>query len=47
MRYYEGDILYNYRHEIMTEEQIKFISACIIQSLTYLRKKKLLIEMLE
>ena len=42
INYYEGDILYNYRHEIMTEEQIKFISACIIQSLTYLRKKKII-----
>ena len=37
--YYKGDILYNYKDEIFTEEQIKFISACIIQSLTYLREK--------
>lgn len=37
--YYKGDILHNYKDETYTEEQIKFISACIIQSLIYLREK--------
>ena len=40
--YFEGDILYNYSDEIYSEEEIKFISACIIQSLFYLRKKKII-----
>ena len=40
--YFKGDILFNYKDENMSEEQIKFISACIIQSLTYLRKKEII-----
>jgi serine/threonine protein kinase len=38
--YYDGKNLNFYRKNIMTEEQIKFVSACVIQSLTYLREKK-------
>ena len=45
--FYEGDMLYNYRNKKMSEEEIKFITACIIQALSYLREKKLLIEILE
>ena len=40
--YYEGKTLFDFKDDIMTEEQIKFISACIIQSLTYLRAKKII-----
>ena len=40
--YFEGDILYNYKDEKMTEKEIQFISACIIQSLIYLREKKII-----
>ena len=40
--YFEGDILYNYKNENMSEIQIKFISACIIQSLSYLRQKMII-----
>ena len=40
--YYEGDILDNYKDEYMSEKQIKFISACIIQSLIYLRKEEVI-----
>ena len=40
--YYEGKSLYYLKNEIMTEEQIKFISACVIQSLLYLRKEKII-----
>lgn len=40
--YYEGSNLYNYKDKIMSEEQIKFISACIIQSLFYLRKENII-----
>ena len=40
--YFEGDILYNYRNDIMSEEEIKFIAACLIQSLIYLRNKKII-----
>ena len=36
--YYEGNDLYYYKDKNMTEEQLKFISACIIQSFFYLRK---------
>ena len=42
INYYPGGNLYNYRNIKMSEEQIKFISACIIQSLTYLRKEKII-----
>ena len=40
--FFEGDILYNYKNQNMTETQIKFISACIIQSLSYLRQKEII-----
>ena len=40
--YYEGQNLKNLFKKIKSEEQIKFISACIIQSLTYLRKEKII-----
>ena len=40
--YYEGKSLDYLRDEILTEEQIKFVSACIIQSLIYLRKEKII-----
>ena len=42
MTYYEGKSLYSFSKGNMTEEQIKFISACIIQSLINLRKKKII-----
>ena len=40
--YYEGNNLYLYKDEILTEEQIKFISACIIQSFDYLRRETII-----
>ena len=40
--FFEGDILHNYKNEFFSEEEIKFISACIIQSLFYLREKKII-----
>ena len=40
--YYDGKSLNYYRNENLTEEQIKFISACTIQSLIYLREKKII-----
>ncbi len=42
IKYYHGGSLYKYKNEIMSEEQIKFISACIIQSLTYLRREQII-----
>lgn len=42
IKYYQGGSLYKYKNKIMSEEQIKFISACIIQSLTYLRREKII-----
>ena len=38
----EGSNLYHYKDENMTEEQLKFISACIIQSFIYLRKNNII-----
>lgn len=38
----EGLTLYHYKDENMTEEQLKFISACIIQSFIYLRKNNII-----
>ena len=38
----EGKSVEEYKDSIMSEEQIKFISACVIQSLIYLRKEKLI-----
>ena len=40
--YYDGKNLNFLRNNYLTEEQIKFISACVIQSLTYLREKKII-----
>ena len=40
--FYEGKSLQFLSKENMTENQIKFVSACIIQSLAYLRKKKII-----
>ena len=40
--YLEGKSVVDYKDSIMSEEQIKFISACIIQSLIYLRKEKII-----
>ena len=40
--YYEGKSLEYYREQILNEEQIKFVSACVIQSLIYLRKEKII-----
>ena len=42
INYFEGNILFNYRKKYFSEEQIKFISACIIQSLFYLRKEEII-----
>lgn len=41
-QYYEGNNLYFYKDENMTEEQLKFISACIIQSFITLREKNII-----
>ena len=38
--FYEGDNLFSFKDEIMNEEQIKFISACIVQMFIYLRNEK-------
>ena len=40
--YFEGDVLYNYKDQEITEKEIQFISACIIQSLVYLREKTII-----
>ena len=40
--YYDGKSLNFYRNDNMTEDQIKFISACVIQSLSYLRKENII-----
>ena len=40
--FYEGKSLNFFREDLLTEEQIKFVSACIIQSLIYLRKEKII-----
>ena len=40
--YYEGKSLDYFREQLLTEEQIKFVSACVIQSLIYLRKEKII-----
>ena len=41
-KYYEGSNLHAFKNMIFSEDQIKFISACIIQSLNYLRKEKII-----
>ena len=40
--YLDGISLNTFRKKNMTEEQIKFLSACTIQSLIYLRKEKII-----
>ena len=40
--YYEGISLDFYRNDNLTEEQIKFASACTIQSLSYLREESII-----
>jgi serine/threonine kinase 32 len=41
-KYFEGSNLHDFKNMIFSEDQIKFISACIIQSLDYLRKEKII-----
>ena len=38
----EGSTLYHYKDENMTGEQLKFISACLIQTFIYLRKHNII-----
>ena len=38
---FEGNNLNSAKDKMFSEEQIKFISACMIQSLSYLRKEKI------
>ena len=40
--YYDGKTLNSFEKQNMTEKQIKFISACIIQALSNLREKKII-----
>ena len=40
--YYDGKSLNFFRNDNMTENQLKFISACVIQSLIYLRKENII-----
>ena len=40
--YYAGKSLNYFRNDNMTEEKIKFVSACVIQSLIYLRKENII-----
>ena len=40
---FEGNNLNYAKDNIFSEEQIKFISACMIQSLSYLRKEKIVL----
>ena len=40
--YFEGKSLNFLREKVFNEKQIKFVSACIIQSLIYLRKEKII-----
>jgi serine/threonine protein kinase len=40
--YYDGKSLNFFKNDNMTEEQIKFVSACTIQSLIYLREQKII-----
>jgi serine/threonine protein kinase len=40
--YFEGKTLISLKRKKMTEEQIKFISACTIQSFIYMRKEKII-----
>ena len=40
--YYDGKSLDFFRNDILSEEQIKFVSACTIQTLIYLREEKII-----
>ena len=40
--YFDGKSLDYFKYDNLTEEQIKFVSACTIQSLIYLRKNKII-----
>jgi len=40
--YYDGKSLDYFRNDNLTEEQIKFVSACTIQTLIYLREEKII-----
>lgn len=40
--FYEGKYLHAFDGDIFTEEQLKFISACVIQGLEYLRKENII-----
>ena len=40
--YYEGKTFQHFRNNNMTEEQIKFVSACVIQALEYLRNEQII-----
>ena len=40
--FYDGNSLNSIKMNNITEEQIKFMSACVIQALTYLRKEKII-----
>ena len=40
--FYEGESLNYLRNQILTEEQLKFVSACVIQCLINLRKEKII-----
>ena len=40
--YYEGKNFQHFRKNNMTEEQIKFVSACVIQALEYLRNEQII-----
>jgi serine/threonine protein kinase len=40
--YYDGKSLDFFRNDNLTEEQIKFVSACTIQTLIYLREEKII-----
>ena len=40
--FYEGESLNYFRNQILTEEQLKFVSACVIHCLINLRKEKII-----
>lgn len=40
--FFEGDTLNKHKKKYLSEEKIKFIVACVIQSLIYLRKEKII-----
>ena len=40
--YYDGPSLSEFKYKNFTESQIKFLAACIIQSLKYIREKKII-----